>query len=141
MEYKNLDDKESHNDKKKNTGVFRLLEIAGSKKWYVIIACIIGFLAVFVQFVPYVLVYFGIMELVNNFGDLTAVDSSYMKTIALSIIGCFVGYAVFTYLSLIISHIAAFNILYEIRIKLAEKLSRLGWVISHIQQLELLSEF
>jgi ATP-binding cassette subfamily B protein len=110
----------------RKTGIFRLLEIAGSKKWLIIIACIIGILATCFQFSPYILVYFGVMELVEHIGDLSGVSSSYVKTIALLMIGCFLCYAVFTYISLVLSHVAAFNILYEIRMKLAEKLSRLG---------------
>jgi ATP-binding cassette subfamily B protein len=111
---------------KRKSGVPRLLEIAGTKKWLVLAACVLGVAATFLQFFPAVLVYEGIMELVRHAGDVSAVNGPYIGRIALSMLGCFLGFAVLLYSSLILSHIAAFNILYEIRMKLAEKLSRLG---------------
>jgi ABC-type multidrug transport system fused ATPase/permease subunit len=113
-------------DQKRKTGVPRLLEIAGTKKWLVIAACALGAIATFLQFSPAVLVYGGVMELVRCAGDLSAVNGPYMRRLALSMLLCFGGFAVLLYVSAIISHIAAFNILYELRMKLAEKLSRLG---------------
>jgi ATP-binding cassette subfamily B protein len=111
---------------KRKSGIPRLLEIAGTKKWLVLAACALGVIATFLQFFPAVLVYEGIMELVRCAGDVSAVNGPYIGRIALSMLGCFLGFAVLLYLSIILSHIAAFNILYEIRMRLAEKLSRLG---------------
>jgi ATP-binding cassette subfamily B protein len=111
---------------KRKSGVPRLLEIAGTKKWLVLAACALGVIATFLQFFPAVLVYEGIMELVRCAGDVPTVNAPYLWRIALSMLGCFLGFAVLLYISIILSHIAAFNILYEIRMKLAEKLSRLG---------------
>jgi ATP-binding cassette subfamily B protein len=113
-------------DQKRKTGVPRLLEIAGTKKWLVIAACALGAIATFLQFFPAVLVYGGVMELVRCAGDLSAVNGPYMRRLALSMLACFGGFAVLLYVSAIIAHVAAFNILYELRMKLAEKLSRLG---------------
>jgi ATP-binding cassette subfamily B protein len=113
-------------EQKRKTGVPRLLEIAGTNKWLVIAACVLGVIATFLQFFPAVLVYGGVMELVRCAGDLAAVNGPYMRRLALSMLACFGGFAVLLYVSAIISHIAAFNILYELRMKLAEKLSRLG---------------
>ncbi|MDR2246902.1 MAG: ABC transporter ATP-binding protein/permease [Treponema sp.] len=113
-------------EQKRKTGVARLLEIAGTKKWLVIAACALGAAATFLQFFPVVLVYGGVMELVRHAGNLSAVNGAYMWRLALSMLACFAGFAVLLYVSNIISHIAAFNILYELRMRLAEKLSRLG---------------
>jgi ATP-binding cassette subfamily B protein len=77
------------------------------------------------QFFPSVLAYFGVMELVNHAGDLSGVDGDYMRRIAFAMLGCYIGFALFLYVSLLISHVAAFNILFEIRMKLATKLSKL----------------
>jgi ATP-binding cassette subfamily B protein len=111
---------------KRKTGVSRLLEIAGTKKWLVIAACVLGVAATFLQFFPAVLVYAGVLELVRCAGNLAAIDGAYMGRLALLMLLCFGGFAVLLYISAIISHIAAFNILYELRMKLADKLSRLG---------------
>ncbi|MDR1147042.1 MAG: ABC transporter ATP-binding protein/permease [Spirochaetaceae bacterium] len=112
--------------KKQKTGVSRLLEIAGSKKWYIIAACVLGAGSAFLQFFPAVLAYDGLMELVKNWTDLGAVNIPYMIRLAVQMLACFAGFALLLYPSMILSHIAAFNILYSIRIKLAAKLSRLS---------------
>jgi hypothetical protein len=62
---------------KKKSGVPRLLEIAGTKKWLVLAACALGVAATFLQFLPAVLAYQGIMELVRFAGDVTAVNVPY----------------------------------------------------------------
>jgi ATP-binding cassette subfamily B protein len=111
---------------KRKSGVLRLLEIAGTKKWLVLAACALGVLATFLQFFPTVLAYEGIMELVRCAGDVSTVNGPYIWRIALFMLGCFLGFAVLLYISIILSHIAAFNILYAIRMRLAEKLSLLG---------------
>lgn len=113
-------------EQKRKNGVSRLLEIAGTKKWLVIAACVLGAAATFLQFFPAVLVYQGVMELVRCAGDLSAVNRPYLWRLAYFMLACFAGFAVLLYTANILSHIAAFNILYELRTKLAEKLSRLG---------------
>jgi ATP-binding cassette subfamily B protein len=86
----------------------------------------LGVVATFLQFFPAVLVYEGVMELIRCAGNISAVNEAFMWRVASSMLICFLGFAVLLYISIILSHIAAFNILYEIRMKLAEKLSRLG---------------
>ena len=113
-------------EQKRKTGVARLLEIAGTKKWFVLAACALGVIATFLQFFPAVLVYEGVMELVRHAGDLSAVNGAYMWRLAFFMLACFVGFSLLLYISTMLSHIAAFNILYELRMRLAEKLSRLG---------------
>jgi ATP-binding cassette subfamily B protein len=113
-------------DKKQKTGVPRLLEIAGSKKLYIIAACVIGTGSAFLQFFPTVLAYDGIIEIVRHGTDLSAVNTAYMIRLAVLMLACFAGFAVLLYVSLILSHVAAFNILYSIRMKIAAKLSRLS---------------
>ncbi|MDR0689941.1 MAG: ABC transporter ATP-binding protein/permease [Spirochaetaceae bacterium] len=113
-------------EQKRKTGIARLLEIAGTKKWFVIAACVLGAAATFLQFFPAVLVYEGVMELVRCAGDLSAVNGAAMWRLALFMLACFGGFALLLYISTMLSHIAAFNILYELRLRLAEKLSRLG---------------
>jgi ATP-binding cassette subfamily B protein len=112
--------------KKQKIGFLRLLEIAGSKKWYIIAACVLGAGSALLQFFPTVLAYDGLMELVKNWTDLGALNIPYMIRLAARMLACFAGFALLLYPSMILSHIAAFNILYEIRMKMAAKLSRLS---------------
>ena len=113
------------NEKKKKTGLLRLLEIAGRKKWWLFGSMILGIIATIALFVPIIAVYLIIIELAGNATDLAAIDQSYVYTLGFICLGAVGAFGVFLYASLILSHIAAFNILYEIRIKLADKLSRL----------------
>jgi ATP-binding cassette subfamily B protein len=110
----------------RKTGIARLFEIAGSKKWLVFTACVLGTIATFLQFFPTILAYFAIKELVDHAADLSQVDIAYLRKLALYMIGCFIASLVPRYLSIMISHIAAFTVLYEIRMRLTTKLSRLS---------------
>jgi ATP-binding cassette subfamily B protein len=110
----------------RKTGFARLLEFARSKKWYLISACSLGVIATFLQFFPTVLVYFAVEELVDHAADLSQLDAAYLRKLALYMIGCFVGSLLILFASVMLAHIAAFTILYEIRMRLVAKLSRLS---------------
>jgi ATP-binding cassette subfamily B protein len=71
-------------NKKQKIGIPRLLELAGSKKWYVVAACVLGAGSAFLQFFPTVLAYDGIMELVRNGADLSAFSTAAHSGPALS---------------------------------------------------------
>jgi hypothetical protein len=47
------------------------------------------------------------MELVNHASDLSALDMSYLRRLAMFMIGCFVGWAVILFVANILSHVAA----------------------------------
>jgi ATP-binding cassette subfamily B protein len=113
------------NEKKKKTGLLRLLEIAGRKKWWLFGSMVLGIIATIALFVPFIAIYLIIIELAGNGTDLAAIDQSYVYRLGFISLGAVGAFGVFLYASVILSHIAAFNILYEIRIKLADKLSRL----------------
>ena len=108
---------------KRKTGIARLLEIAGTKKWWLFGSMFLGVMATIAQFVPFICVYLIIEELAKHATNLSAIDSDYvflLGFISLAAIGTF---GILRYTSSMLSHIAAFNILYEIRVKFAEKLS------------------
>ncbi len=112
-------------EKKPGPGLLRLLEIAGTKKWWLIFSMLFSVLGALAQFVPYVAVYLIITELARHAIDLTAVNRDRVFSLGYLSLGAVALYGLFTYVSLMLSHIAAFNILYELRVRLAEKLSRL----------------
>ncbi len=120
-----MNDISTENSRRK-AGLLRLLEIAGTKKWWLLASMFLSVLATLAEFVPFLIVYLVIVELARNAGDFAAIDRSYVFNLGYISLASVALYGVLLYVSLMLSHIAAFNILYEIRIRLADKLSRLS---------------
>jgi ATP-binding cassette, subfamily B, bacterial IrtA/YbtP len=114
------------NKSKPNTGLARLIEIAGAKKWWLFASMTLAVIATLVQFVPTIIVYQIIRELAAHAADLSGVDRALLWRLGWLSLGAVGVFGLLLYTSSMLSHIAAFNILYEIRIKLAEKLPRLS---------------
>ena len=112
--------------KKRKTGLARLVEIAGAKKWWLFASMILAVLATLVQFVPTIIVYQIIRELAAHATDLSDVNRDMLWRLGWISLATVAVFGLLLYISSMLSHIAAFNILYEIRIKLAEKLPRLS---------------
>lgn len=109
----------------KKTGIPRLLEIAGEKRGLLIISGIFSSISAIAMLIPYVSVYFILAELLKNAADPSMADGFLMMhwgTIAL--IGLGIG-IITMYLSGLISHIAAYGILYDLRVKLSDYIGKL----------------
>lgn len=111
--------------KKQKTGIARLMEIAGTKSAYLILAGLLSIIAVFAQITPYVTIYLLVKELVANISNIQAIDTAYVWQLGWITIAGIGIFGVLTYASGMLSHVAAFNILYEIRVGLAGKLTRM----------------
>ncbi|MEM9833560.1 MAG: ABC transporter ATP-binding protein [Bacteroidota bacterium] len=107
-------------EKKKKDGIARLLEIAGRRKYHLILSGLLAVLHAGLALVPYILVYYIIKELVNP-----PIDSAVVQRYLLWAIGAGVGSYALLYASGMASHVAAFNILYELRKQTAAKLGQL----------------
>ncbi|MEM1217771.1 MAG: ABC transporter ATP-binding protein [Bacteroidota bacterium] len=105
---------------KPKVGVFRLLEIAGTKRNYLIGASVFALLHAFLALVPFILVYYIIEALLHPPIDRAAVIQFLLWGVAAG-----VGSYVCLYISGLLSHIAAFNILYELRVLIADRLGKL----------------
>lgn len=116
---------EEHVEKKRKTGIPRLLEIAGTKSVYLYIAAILSIFGVIAQITPFVTVYLLVKELVENINNIQGIDTAYVWKLVWITLGGVAVFGVFTYTASMTAHVAAFNILYEIRIALAAKLARL----------------
>jgi ATP-binding cassette, subfamily B, bacterial IrtA/YbtP len=107
-------------------GFSRLVQIAGTRKWWLFASMTLAVLATAAQFVPMAAVYLIIQELaarINNTGNIDKDLLYRLGCISLASVGV---YGALLYSSLMLSHIAAFNILYEIRVQIARKLTRLS---------------
>jgi ATP-binding cassette subfamily B protein len=111
---------------KRKKGISRLLEIAGTRKKLLIVSVILASIATIIQFVPMICIYLIIIELAQNATSITSVNVAYLYQLGFISLGSLIVFGLFLYLAMICSHIAAYNILYEIRVKMAEKLSRLS---------------
>lgn len=109
----------------KKKGLSRLFEIAGEKKGLLILAGFLSALSACCMLVPYLSVYQVLDELLKNAGNVTASDSGYMIRWAWI---AFIGLAaalLLLYAGLMASHVAAFRILYGLRVRLSEHIGRL----------------
>ncbi|PDV99008.1 multidrug ABC transporter [Candidatus Chloroploca asiatica] len=111
---------------KRKTGLLRLIELAGTKKWWLFASMALAVVATLVQFAPTIIVYQIIRELAAHATDLSGVDRDLLWRLGWISLGAVGVFGLLLYTSSMLSHIAAFNILYEIRITLAEKLPQLS---------------
>ena len=112
---------------KRKTGLARLIEIAGTKRRLLIGAMLLAVITAIVQFVPIIAVYNILIELAEHALDPSLIDKAYIWLWSYIALGAFFAFGVLTFASLMLSHIAAFNILYEIRMQLVQKMVRLPW--------------
>ena len=110
---------------KRKTGLARLIEIAGTKRRLLIGAMLLAVITAIVQFVPIIAVYNILIELAEHALDPSLIDKAYIWLRSYIALGAFFAFGVLTFASLMLSHIAAFNILYEIRMQLVQKMVRL----------------
>ena len=113
---------------KRKTGLARLIEIAGTKRRLLIGAMLLAVITAIVQFVPIIAVYNILIELAEHALDPSLIDKAYIWLWSYIALGAFFAFGVLTFASLMLSHIAAFNILYEIRMQLVQKMVRLPLV-------------
>lgn len=114
--------------KTKKKGIARLLEIAGKRKKLLFISGFWAIIHAILSLVPYILVFYIIRELTKE-----SVDFTIARTyIVYAIISAVVSMGVL-FISGILSHIAAFNILYELRKHISEKIGKLpmGYLNNH----------
>ncbi|MDB9039570.1 ABC transporter ATP-binding protein [Parabacteroides distasonis] len=110
---------------KRKTGLARLIKIAGTKRRLLIGAMLLAVITAIVQFVPIIAVYNILIELAEHALDPSLIDKAYIWLWSYIALGAFFAFGVLTFASLMLSHIAAFNILYEIRMQLVQKMVRL----------------
>ncbi len=101
-------------------GILRLLQIAGRRKYQLLLSAILALVHSATALIPYILVYEVIRQLL-----VPPVDMASLRPLLIgAAVAGLVSYG-FLYLAGILSHIAAFNILYELRRESSERLGRL----------------
>lgn len=110
---------------RRKNGIPRLIEIAGTKKWWLIGSMVLAVAASIFQFVPYVAVYMILKELAANAAEVRLLEKDLIWRWGFISLGSICIFGILLYASLMLSHIAAFNILYELRVAISRKLARL----------------
>jgi len=110
---------------RRKTGLARLIELAGGKKWWLISSMLLAVLASLALFMPYVATYVILRELAANAAEPGLINRDLVWRWGFISLGAIAIFGVLQYTSAMLSHIAAFNILYELRIALSRKLARL----------------
>lgn len=114
-----------HKESKSKAGLSRLMELAGSRKGQLTGACALSVLAAAARLVPFFTIYGLLRQIVLHYHNLSAIPMSTVLWLVGTTAVAAVAYGVFGFAGSSLSHRAAYNILYELRVQLMEKLSRL----------------
>lgn len=113
-------------DKKSKQGVFRLIELAGEKKGLLIWATLFSSLSVLLSLLPYLSVYYVLVYLLENAASVTSdLNKAQLIRYAFMGLGGLVLGLALMYIGGMCSHVAAFRILYGIRMRLTEHIAKL----------------
>lgn len=111
---------------KRKSGVTRLFAIAGEKKGLLVLAGILSAGSAFCMLVPYWSVYQVLRELLLHGSQINELDGGVLIHWGWIAFFGLVGGLLLLYASLMASHVAAFRILYGLRIRLSEHIGRLS---------------
>lgn len=110
---------------KTKTGMPRLLEIAGEKRGLLLLSGILSSVSAVLMLIPFLSVYFILAELLRHASSPGQVDGAYMIRWGWIALGGLIGGLVTSYCGIMCSHIAAFRIQYNLRVRMTEHLGRL----------------
>ena len=111
---------------KKKEGVARRMELAGTKKTGLTAACTLSVLSSVCKIIPFFTIYEILKKLIQSYAAGGRLSFADVRTLVILTAVSAVLYGVFAYASAMLSHGAAFDILYELRMKLMEKMGRIS---------------
>lgn len=112
-------------EKTRKKGLNRLLQLAGTKKWLLLFSILLAIISSLVQFVPFISIYKILSELSTHAAHPELIDKDFIWHWGWITLYAILLYGLFLFSSLMLSHVAAFNILYELRMLMAKKLVKL----------------
>ncbi len=116
-------------NKNNKEGVARLLQIAGYKKKLLIFSSLLSILHGILNLTPYLIIYAILFDITEQIFSLAKLQSYVIYGVGVMI--C--SYLLF-YVSLVSSHLAAFDIIYDFRKAIAQKLGKLSLGYLHNKQ-------
>lgn len=110
----------------RKTGILRLLEIASERKTLLFFACVFSAASALCVITPFWAIYEILKELLRHASHLSEVDAyGIIKWGWIAFIGLVIG-SVLLYIGIMLSHIAAFRILYGLKIRMSEHFGKLS---------------
>lgn len=113
-------------EQKKKEGTARLMELAGTKKAGLTAACTLSVLSSVFRIVPYFTIYSILKTLIRRYSSGEGFAFADVGSLVMITAISAVLYGVCAYASAMLSHGAAFDILYELRMKLMDKMGRIS---------------
>lgn len=113
---------------KEKQGVARLFELAGQRKQKLILACTLSVLSSADRIVPFFTIYGVVRELLSHYQEPAMVDQNVLLMLCGVTFGAALAYGLCAFVSSALSHTAAYEIIYDLRLQLMEKLSRVSSV-------------
>ena len=113
---------------KEKQGVARLFELAGQRKQKLILACTLSVLSSAARIVPFFTIYGVVRELLSHYQEPAMVDQNVLLMLCGVTFGAALAYGLCAFVSSALSHTAAYEIIYDLRLQLMEKLSRVSSV-------------
>lgn len=102
-----------------------LLQLAEKKKTNILFACLFSVLSAALSFAPYICVYFILKEILKSTGNLAAISFGSVGIYAWIALGAVMISLLLSFLSSVLSHGAAYKILFELRMRFAQHISKL----------------
>jgi len=110
---------------KERTGVSRLLELAGPRRNKLLAACLLSVISSAARLVPFFTIYCVVRELLVNYTLPAKINVAGIYSLAGYTFAAALVYGVCAFVSSALAHSSAYDIIYELRLKLMEKLSHI----------------
>lgn len=107
-------------------GIRRLVEMTGKFKWLIGVSCILSAISAIINLGPFVFIYYIVEELLKGVSDISLVNKALLIQYGLwALITAVAGFILY-FGALMCSHIAAFQTIYGLKMKLINKMSNLS---------------
>lgn len=113
-------------EKKEKQGIPRLFELAGQRGRKLTFACALSVISSAARIVPFFTIYGVVRLLLSHYTNPSEIDWQAIFTLCIITFAAVLVYGICAYTSSAIAHTAAFDIIYELRLKLMDKLSRIS---------------
>ena len=111
---------------KEKQGVARLFELAGQRGRKLTLACVLSVLSSAARIVPFFTIYGVVRELLAHYQEPSMVNQNAILMLCAVTFGAALVYGLSAFISSALSHTAAYEIIYDLRLQLMEKLSRVS---------------
>lgn len=111
---------------KKKEGFFRLMELAETNKTKITFACMLSVLSSMFKIIPFFTIYMILRKIITVYYKEMPFTFSSVSVLVYITAASAVMYGVCAYSSAMLSHGAAFDILYDLRMKLMEKMGKIS---------------